>query len=70
MRAVRCDWKRATEDVGVVGVLMVFRGRCREVGGWSREKNVGTRRVLILDDLVGLLLLTFWILLKEDGSWE
>jgi hypothetical protein len=50
MRAVRCDWKRATEDVGVVDVLMVFKGCCEDVGGWRREKNVGTRRVLILND--------------------
>lgn len=50
MRAVRCDWKRATEDVGVVDVSMVFRVRCEEVGGWSREKKLGTRRVLILND--------------------
>lgn len=53
MRAVRCDWKRATKEVengGVVDASMAFRERCEEVGGWSREKNVGTRRVLILSD--------------------
>lgn len=49
MRAVRCDWKRATEDVGVADVLIVFRGRCEEVGDWRREKNVGTRRMLIFE---------------------